>query len=105
MREVANETVRTLHKMLIDKNKSITNKEQEIDELRDQLEKQNESHTTQLLKINRDQSIMGKDTMKNLNNIVSKNKQSEIQDFKPTQSLHDVSKNSDLELKQMQTQL
>jgi hypothetical protein len=46
---------------------------------------------------------MGKDTMKNLNNIVSKNKQSEIQDFKPTQSLHDVSKNSDLELKQMQT--
>jgi hypothetical protein len=54
MREVANETVRTLHKMLIDKNKSITNKEQEIDELRDQLEKQNESHTTQLLKINRD---------------------------------------------------
>jgi metal-responsive CopG/Arc/MetJ family transcriptional regulator len=66
MRQAANETIRTLHKMLIEKNKSLSQKESTITALRDEMADERKRAADKYVELQRQYTDEGKSTLAGL---------------------------------------
>lgn len=98
MRVAANETIRTLHKMLTEKNKSLSQKESTIVTLRDEMADERKRAADRYAELQRQYTDEGKSTLAGLQRIVSSNKQ-EPERFQPDPALNEVGKQSEVALR------